>query len=91
MPKKSPNFQEPADHEIAACAYHIWESEGYPRGREAAHWFQAKAQLSATRKADAGLLKTKAIEPKAGRPAKNGSNGSKPPKARQSSRLVTAA
>ena len=30
---------------VAAYAYHIWEQEGRPVGREREHWLQAEAQL----------------------------------------------
>jgi len=81
--KNSSSFEEPTDHEISACAYSIWEAEGRPCGREVAHWFQAKAHLSATRKADAGLLKIP--EAKKSKPARS---AAKPPKLRQAPRLA---
>jgi hypothetical protein len=34
----------PADA-VAAYAYHIWEQEGRPVGRDREHWLQAEAQL----------------------------------------------
>ena len=84
--KNSSPFEEPTDHEIAACAHSIWEAEGRPCGREVAHWFQAKTHLSATRKADAGLLKI--LEPEKSKPART---AARPPKLRQSSRLAKVA
>jgi len=30
---------------IALCAYHIWEREGRPYGREEAHWKMAEAEI----------------------------------------------
>ena len=30
---------------VAAYAYHIWEQEGRPVGRDREHWLQAEAQL----------------------------------------------
>ncbi len=30
---------------IALCAYHIWEREGRPQGREEAHWQLAEAEI----------------------------------------------
>ncbi len=32
-------------HEIAMCAYGIWEQEGRPAGRALDHWLQAELQL----------------------------------------------
>lgn len=32
-------------HEIAMCAYGIWEQEGRPEGRALDHWLQAELQL----------------------------------------------
>jgi hypothetical protein len=60
----SKEYQEPTPDEIALCAYFIWEHEGRPPGREAAHWLQAEAQLTADRKHDAGLLKKSKGHPK---------------------------
>ena len=37
----------PTPEEIAICAYLIWEKEGCPPGRDAAHWLQAEKQLHA--------------------------------------------
>jgi len=52
--KKNPvRKSEPTDHEIATCAYLIWEAEGRPHGRAPKHWFQAKKQLAATHRLDA--------------------------------------
>ena len=33
--------------QIAKRAYEIWEGSGRPDGQDAAHWFQAEAELSA--------------------------------------------
>jgi len=45
-------FQVPAPHEIAYCAYLIWEKEGRPLDREKEHWLQAECQLMACRAHD---------------------------------------
>ena len=37
----------PTPEQIAICAYLIWEKEGCPQGRDAAHWLQAEKQLHA--------------------------------------------
>jgi hypothetical protein len=42
----------PSAHEIAVCAYAIWDQEGRPHGRDMEHWLQAKAQLEADRRHD---------------------------------------
>jgi hypothetical protein len=36
---------KPTQHEIAVCAYCIWEKEGRPQGRALNHWLQAELQL----------------------------------------------
>ena len=36
------------EHEIAVCAYFIWEQEGKPSGRALDHWLQAELQLAAS-------------------------------------------
>jgi hypothetical protein len=58
MPNESLPYKAPTLEEIATCAYFIWEAEGRPVDREISHWFQAQAHLIATRKMDAGLLKS---------------------------------
>jgi hypothetical protein len=35
----------PTQHEIAVCAYCIWEQEGRPEGRTLNNWLQAELQL----------------------------------------------
>ena len=45
-PKQSEN---PAEGDIAALAYQIWEQEGRPDGRDRVHWTKAEGQLKATR------------------------------------------
>jgi hypothetical protein len=39
---------EATEHEIAVCAYCIWEQEGRPVGRALDHWLQAELQLAAS-------------------------------------------
>ena len=36
---------QPAQSEIAACAYAIWEKAGRPAGCEMTHWLEAEQQL----------------------------------------------
>jgi len=59
---ESTTTQEPAStsqqEQIASLSYHIWESEGCPEGRDAEHWAQAEAQLSA----DAAAARTPGSE-----------------------------
>lgn len=59
---------EPTTDEIAACAYLIYEAEGCPHGRALAHWLQAKAQLIAAHKHDAGEIES--LDPAALHPAR---------------------
>lgn len=44
---KKDNF--PTDKEISVYAYHLWESDGRPQGRDMDFWLQAKAHLIADR------------------------------------------
>ena len=48
---------QPTPEQIAKCAYLIWEKEGWPDGRQEAHWLQAEKQLTADCAQDAGLLR----------------------------------
>jgi hypothetical protein len=36
---------QPTHEQVAIAAYHIWEKEGRPHGRDRAHWTEALAQL----------------------------------------------
>jgi hypothetical protein len=56
MAKNMKNYQPPTREEIAACAYQIYEMDGRPQGKATEHWLQAEAQLTAERKAEAGIL-----------------------------------
>lgn len=60
MAKNVKAYQKPTHEEIAACALRIYEMEGRPEGKSLEHWLQAEAQLVAERKAEAGLLPSKA-------------------------------
>ena len=42
--------QAPTEQEIAAYAYHLWESEGCVPGRDLDYWLQAEAHLRAHQK-----------------------------------------
>jgi hypothetical protein len=66
----------PTAEQIAVCAYLIWEKEGRPQGREAAHWFQAEKQLLADHHHDKGILSGTAASPPARR-AKTGTKRAK--------------
>lgn len=35
----------PTPEEIAVRAYHLWEEEGHPVGRDQEHWHRAERQL----------------------------------------------
>ena len=39
---------EPEQEMIAMYAYHIWEQEGRPDGRQEEHWLQAEAHMRYT-------------------------------------------
>ena len=55
MSKSDKTYQAPTHDEIADCARRIYETEGRPEGRAMEHWLQAEAQLTAERKAQAGM------------------------------------
>jgi hypothetical protein len=40
-----------ASHEeIALAAYHIWEQEGRPKGRDKVHWYRAVSELEGSQR-----------------------------------------
>jgi hypothetical protein len=41
----------PAEDQIARLAYHLWEQQGRPSGRDVEHWFMAERQLLAEQRA----------------------------------------
>ena len=47
-PKQSEIIQ-PAEDEVAVHAYHLWEEEGRPSGRDFDHWVKAKSHLIAAK------------------------------------------
>jgi len=48
-PSKNNGTALPSSHEIAVCAYALWEAEDHPVGRDVEHWLQAEKQLMADR------------------------------------------
>jgi hypothetical protein len=60
MSKTAKTYQAPTHDEIAVCARRIYEIEGRHEGKAMEHWLQAEAQLVAERKAEAGLMASKA-------------------------------
>ena len=53
--KKKKYSITPNQEEIAACAYHLWESEGCQSGRDLDYWLQAEALLQAKKKHESDL------------------------------------
>jgi hypothetical protein len=52
---QAPEAVNRVDHKvIAARAYFIWVSEGYPEGRQEVHWHEAERQLLMEGSSDAG-------------------------------------
>ena len=49
-PIKPQTSSTPRPEQVALLAYHIWEQEGRPPGREQEHWFQAESQIKASLK-----------------------------------------
>jgi hypothetical protein len=70
----SRNQANPVDNDIRTRAYHIWEAEGRPGGREIDHWLKARAELENEVEANAPAKSAPAKMPRkpAGRtPAKS--------------------
>lgn len=51
--KTTHSISDDIQKEIALRAYYIWEREGQPEGREAAHWAMAEAEVLSERPAKA--------------------------------------
>ena len=68
--------------QIATCAYLIWQSEGFPDGREEAHWPKAEAQLLADRADEAGVQPKNVALPSGSEPEPVRAQSSRPRKAR---------
>lgn len=62
--------------EIELCAYHIWEREGRPQGREHIHWLMAEAEILGA----ASPKKTKSTAKSAKRKTTGGTAAAKPEK-----------
>ena len=66
-------YSNPTEHDIAVCAYCIWEQEGSPEGRALEHWLQAELQLAASSQHDEA-----ATGQKQGNPRKRAKTSSNP-------------
>ena len=51
--------------EIAKAAWHIWQQEGCPQGRDLEHWLKAEQQLLAARSKQSGGARDAAAKRKA--------------------------
>jgi hypothetical protein len=54
-------MRQDLDQLIRERAYHIWEREGRPHGREAAHWRQAAGEIEAEERALAAQKPTSPV------------------------------
>ncbi|MGO4439448.1 DUF2934 domain-containing protein [Rhizobium sp. RAF56] len=79
---------ESRDEWIKKRAYAIWEEEGFPQGRDAAHWEQASKERVATEKTVADGIE---VKPKAKRKTTAAaSNGAATPAPKATSRKSAA-
>jgi hypothetical protein len=84
---------ESRDEWIKKRAYEIWEKEGYPAGRDAAHWEQAAAERVAMEISGLGSLEAKPKAKRKPAAAKVSGNGAAvpPPAKRATPRKAAAA
>ncbi|HEY7168919.1 MAG TPA: DUF2934 domain-containing protein [Candidatus Binatia bacterium] len=52
------------EQEIRVIAYHLWENEGCPEGREVAHWVEAELLWQNSHQLEAATEDTQPIEPR---------------------------
>jgi hypothetical protein len=55
------------DHRIRERAYHLWESEGRPHGRDLEYWERARELIGMEESAGSGLLPNPSTTPKSPR------------------------
>lgn len=72
---------ESRDEWIKKRAYSLWEEEGYPTGKDAAHWEQATKERSEMEKTAPDGLKVKPKAKSAAASKKSAANGAIPPAA----------
>jgi len=56
MTAKKPNPDD-IRRKVELCAYHIWEREGRPQGREYEHWRMAEAEILGVKPKKAAVAK----------------------------------
>ena len=54
------------DEEIRLLAYHIWEDEGHPGGRQMEHWLKAETTMLKESTPQAAPRRTELVSPKVG-------------------------
>jgi hypothetical protein len=69
---------ESRDEWIKKRAYSLWEKEGYPTGKDAAHWEQATKEHSAMEKTAPDGIKVKPKAKRAAAPKAKAGNGAAP-------------
>ena len=57
-------YSNPTEHDIAVCAYCIWEQEGRPGGQAPDHWLQAEIHLAASSQSDEAATEQKKSNPR---------------------------
>ncbi|MEE8272201.1 MAG: DUF2934 domain-containing protein [Alphaproteobacteria bacterium] len=74
-------MSQPTDYAIRDRAYHIWEREGRPQGRERDHWLQAAWELRGEHAAQAAA-KAQAATPKKAKAAAKPNGKANPARAK---------
>jgi hypothetical protein len=69
-----------AHDEIARYAYHLWEAEGRPHGRDLEYWLQAEAHLKAHREYEKRVLQPAQKSPESPVPLTTNKNRSNRPR-----------
>ncbi len=59
------------DEEIRLIAYHIWEDEGHPNGRQMEHWLKAETTLQKESTPQTTPRRTESVSPKVSRKRKH--------------------
>jgi hypothetical protein len=79
---------EMVEERIRECAYHIWESNGRPSGRDAEFWYRAREILTA---AEGLKPKVRQRQTKQAQPAQPPRNSGRKPSPRASSGMSAPA
>jgi len=67
MPKNPLEIDPEREERVRNRAYHLWETEGKPHGRDVEYWERARELVAMEESAGAGLLPNPQTEPNAPR------------------------